>query len=102
MIFAIKLRSGFFKTHPYYLTIDPGRLVLTPQEGRELGLLVLEADDLLSISVIQRSARVRELEIISREDVFLGSFLTQADLEEAARLLAREFRSKFSLQYDPV
>ncbi|MDD4775356.1 MAG: hypothetical protein PHG75_02510 [Syntrophomonas sp.] len=102
MIFAIKLRSGFFKTRPYYLNIDPGRLVLTPQEGREFGRLVLEADDLISISVIQRSARVRELEIISREGTFLGSFINQADLEEAARLLAREFGAKFSLQYNPV
>ena len=43
MTFDIKLKTGFFKTRSYYLTIGQGRLVLTPQDDPDDSPLVINA-----------------------------------------------------------
>ncbi len=98
MTFEIKVRSGFFKTETWYLNLRPGQLTMTPQDGDLSRRRVISQEEVQSICIIQHNSRVGDLEIVSQDATYLGSFTVPGDMEEAARILARMFRSRFSLQ----
>ena len=95
MTFEIKLKVGFFKTQPYDLVIRLGQIILTPQEDQEYGSLVIEDKELQSVSITRRKLHSMELEIVAHSIVLIGSFASQTDMEEAAKILSREFKDKF-------
>ncbi len=99
MTFAIKLKSGFFRTESWFLTLSPGQLIMTPQDGDVNRRRVIGQEDVQSICIIRHSSRVGDLEIVSREGNYVCSFTAPGDMEEAARILAGDFRSRFSMQF---
>jgi len=94
MTFDIKLKTGFFKTRSYYLTIGQGRLVLTPQDDSDDSPLVINAHQLQSIYLT-----AGEFEIIA-DSIYTGSFGPQTNLNQLSYLLATEFGDKFSVQFE--
>jgi hypothetical protein len=94
LTFDVKLKTGFFKTRSYSLTIGPGQLVLTPQDGSDDSPLVIDAHDLQSIYLT-----AGEFEIIAGV-IYTGSFAPHTNLNQLSYLLATEFSEKFIVQYE--
>lgn len=100
MTFEIKLKSGFFRTESWFLTLSPGQLIMTPQDGDFHRRRVTNQEEVQSICIIRHNSRVGDLEIVSRDGTWVGSFTVPGDMEEAARILAGEYRSRFSMQFN--
>lgn len=100
MTFVIKIKSGFFKTESWFLTLSPGQLIIAPQDGDSNRRRVIGQDEVQSICIIRHNSRLGDLEIVSRDRTYVGSFTVPGDMEEAARILAGEFRSRFSMQFN--
>lgn len=98
MTFEIKVKIGFFKTQPYQLTFGPGQIILTPLEDIDNGLLVMEGRDLKSVSIMRRNLTSGEIEIVTHSNTFIGSFNSQRDLEDVAKILSKEFSAIFTFQ----
>lgn len=94
MTFSIKLKTGFFRTQSYFLTIDQGQIILTPQEGKEKDPLIIDVHTIQSISLT-----AGELEIIT-DVIYGGVFSPQTDLKQLSNLLGTEFGEKFTIHYE--
>ena len=95
MTFEIKVKVGFFKTQPYQLTFGPGQIILTPLEDIDNGLLVIKGQDLKSVSIMRRMPS-GEIEIATHSNTFIGTFNSQSDLEDVAKILSKGFSAKFT------
>ena len=95
MMFEIRLKAGFFKTQVYCLTAGSGQIILTPQEDDGRKRVIINEDELQSISIIGRIRPYTELEIVSLTDIYVGSLAAQTDLKKLAINLDREFGAKF-------
>ena len=99
MSYLLKLKSGFFKTHPYILILAKKQIRLTPliqdiPEGGELNQIVINDSDIISISLNQKKAKVMELEIFSQQGSYQGIFAANTNFEELLGLFIEEFGRK--------
>lgn len=95
MTFEIKMKEGFFKTQTYYLTIETGKIILTPQDDSDSRHLVIEEQELRSISITSTNMTLGELEITTRDNTYIGSLTSHNELGEIAKHFAQEFGEKF-------
>ncbi|NLB54004.1 MAG: hypothetical protein GX808_13855 [Syntrophomonadaceae bacterium] len=98
MIIEIKMKEGFFKTQPYYMTIETGKIILTPQDDSDSKRLVIEEQELRSVSITSTNMTLGELEITTRDHIYIGNLTSHNDLGEIANHFAREFGEKFVFQ----
>lgn len=98
LIYKIKLRTGFFKTQPYDLTIGQGQIILTPQENHANGRLVINEEDLKSICITRRNGSAGELEIITESNIYIASLIDQTYQEVLSNVLTNEFGCKLIFQ----
>ncbi len=99
MNLEIKLKAGFFKTQDYYLTLEAERIILNPRDDMERERLVIEEKELKSFSIITRNYDSGELEIITDNNIYTGSFSSCTDWEELFRGFAQEFGDKFIFRH---
>lgn len=97
LTFEIRLKAGFFKTQVYYLTVGSGQIVLTPLERDGNDRVVINGDELQSVSMMNRGNHA-ELEIVASTNIYVGSLAAQTDIKKLAGNLDREFGAKFVLQ----
>lgn len=102
MTFEIKIKAGFFKKQPYYLTIETGQIILTPQSEAENGRVVIDDKDLKAVSIISKNMNSSEMEIITYSNTYIGSINLQTGMEEITKKLAQEFGSKFIFQHGNI
>lgn len=103
MNFAIKLKAGFFKTRDYFLNINGDMITLTPQDGSAEGTQVIEKDGLKSFSIVTWNSGAGEVEIVTRDNIYIGSFFYHnADLDELFRGLALELGDKFIFRHGNI
>ncbi len=98
MTFKIKFKAGFFKTELYYLSIEAGKIIMLPQGYEAEDFLVIDGEELLSVSIMSRNLISGEMEIVTRSNTYIGIFDSPADLEEMAKIFAQEFGAKFTFQ----
>lgn len=96
--YEIKLKEGFFKTQVYYLTVGSGQIILTPQEHDDKDQVVINGDELQSVSIMSRNRTSPELEIVTSTNIYDGNLSAQIDLKKLAGDLDQEFGLKFVLQ----
>ncbi|AFQ43778.1 hypothetical protein [Desulfosporosinus meridiei] len=97
LTFKIKLKTGFFKTQPYDLTLGKGEIILTPLEDNDGSCLVIKGEDLQAIWINIRNVSA-ELEIMTVTNSYIASFTDHTCLEEVSIVLAKEFGGKVTLQ----
>ena len=96
MTYEIRLKRGFFKTQPYYLTIASGQIILTPKELLGDKRLVIRDSDLTSICVT-RTKTSGEIEIVTPQDTYVGHFVPPIDFVELGQVFTAAFGRKFAL-----
>ena len=95
MTFEIKMKEGFFKTKPNYVTIETGKIILTPQDDSDFRRLVIEELELRSISITGTNMTPCELEITNRKNTYIGSLTSRNGMGEIVNCFAQEFGEKF-------
>lgn len=96
MIIKIKLKTGYFKTQLYKLSISEGNITLTPL-GNKGDNILIENNKLKSIGYIKRGNRVGELEIISDDVIYTGVLEEKDNFPELYQIFTKEFGNKFTL-----
>lgn len=98
MTFLIKLKTGFFKTKLYYLTVEDRQVVMVPTEASENERLVIPEKDLCSVTITRKNITSGELEIIVNDNIYFGNFTYLPILDEVVNAFAYEFGDKFIYQ----
>lgn len=98
MTFEIRLKAGFFKTQAYYLTVGSGQIIMTPQENDGKERVVINKDELQSVSLMSRNWTSAEMEIVTPTNIYVGSLAEPTDLKKLASNLEQEFGAKYVLQ----
>lgn len=98
MTFLIRLKTGFFKTKLYYLTVEDRQVIMVPKEADENERLVIPEKDLCSVTITRKNTTSGELEIIVNNNIYYGSFTYLPILDEAVNIFAGEFGDKFIYQ----
>ncbi len=80
MIYEFRLKTGFFETKLYNLSIKDQRITILDNEEE---LIVIDDDDLLCVSVTEKNHI--EIEIQTKTNVYSGTISTAA--ASASRLL---------------
>lgn len=96
MPFAIKFKVGFFKTKIYELDVQKGQIVLKPQEGNGENC-VIKHEEIESVSFISKDTKNVEIEIVTRNDIYLGSVIPGVDIGELEKIMAKELGPKLAL-----
>lgn len=95
MMLDFKLKTGFFKTEQYILAIDTSQLILTPKKDGETHRIVINDNDITTITIIKRGSRLIELEIVSKIGIYIGTLESNSKIDEIIFLLRKEFGRKF-------
>lgn len=93
MTFEIKLKTGFFKTQCYYLTVGHRQILLTPREA-DNEKFIIDDNELISICIFKKSCQTGEFEIITQSRVYIVNFAIQTNLEEVCQSFVKEFDNK--------
>lgn len=92
LTFAIKLKTGFFKTQPFFLTISQGRIILESLEDPIQGRIIIGEEDLESVCLIRRrNPATVELEIMTVFGSYVAGLSESVSCEELTRAFNEEF-----------
>lgn len=96
MTFKIKLKVGFFKTKPYELSVNKGQIALIPLEENE-NVILINNSELQSVNFITKDIRGGEIEIITKDDIYIGSLVVSNEFKELEKVLSKELGHKIIL-----
>ncbi|MEW6573771.1 MAG: hypothetical protein AB1374_09085 [Bacillota bacterium] len=92
--FNINLRTGFFKTEPYTVSVSREALTFTRAGGIEgAEQFMISCRDVQSVVIL--GSFPAELEIRTEKGVFTGTFQKPADMDAAAAALRAVFGKRF-------
>lgn len=93
MIYEIRLRTGFFETTSYTFMIKKNQIVLSPlsADGKTKDITICDAS---IVSVLLRKKKNPELEIQTKDKVYLGTLGTKIDLSQVFQVLKKELNTK--------
>jgi hypothetical protein len=97
MILNIKLRAGFFKTLSYCLTIGRRKIFLTPHDP-DNEEYIIDEQELISVCIYKKSSQTGEIEITTKNCIYIGNFILQTNLEEVFHSFSKEFGDKIYYQ----
>jgi len=90
----IKLRTGFFKTELYNLSIYDDKIVLVPKENTVLREIVITNEDLNFISLVNKGTDFFEIEIYTQQGMFIGNISASYNSKKLLRILIEKFDGK--------
>lgn len=97
MSWQIKLKTGFFETKPYRLTVSPQAIGLLPQDKAQ-NAITIAGEQLLCVSLTRQAKDKAELEIRTGRSVYICSLLSADDISGAEAALKAAFDRKL-IQY---
>lgn len=92
-VYEIKLKTGFFKTELYNLSVYNERITLESKEKCEVQSKVFHDKDIYFICIVKKNTGIFEIEINARQGTFIG-VLSCPGLEKLFYILKSEFNSK--------
>lgn len=98
LTFDVKLKEGFFKTGRYKLTIGQKQILLSPQEDLENDRIIISDKILKSVFISHRNLVSGEFEIITQDNIYVGTFTPQTNMEKVYQSFIKEFSNKIVLQ----
>lgn len=93
MSWQIKLKTGFFETKPYRLTVSPHAIRLSPQDNAQ-NAITIAGEQLLCVSLTRQAKDKAELEIRTGRSVYICSLLSADDISGAEAALKAAFDRK--------
>lgn len=93
LMFKIKLKTGFFKKEPYLLILEDEELILRQEEINKAEEFRIKNSEIQSITIATENSF--EIEIITGKQSFIGEFLDENEVSEAAVQLNLFFGKKF-------
>lgn len=98
MSYSIKLKSGFFKTLKYRLSVEEDQLILKPELSEGYDLISIKNDDVLELGLIRYPGGRIEFEIIATGTYYFGCLSPETDLEVLMGILRKSFGRRFSIE----
>lgn len=98
MGFKFRMKTGFYETKMYDLTIRKGGLVLSPTELEDL-LITIPEENILNIS-LKGSEKFIEVEIQTNKKDYQGLLVNKADYELLLEQLKENISKKIICEYN--
>lgn len=98
MSYPIKLKSGFFKTLKYTMSVEEEELILNPELSEDLDLIAIKNEDVLELGFIRYPGGRIEFEIITTAAYYFGCISPETDLEALVRKLKKSFGRRLSIE----
>lgn len=92
MEYRIKIKTGFFKTTIYLLSIRKGSIQLTPLNNPSNESIHIDEQDLIKIRLSQ--SKFSTLEIKTKDRTILGTFHEKQNLQNIHQELQKSIKSK--------
>lgn len=89
MSFPIRLKTGFFETMAYSLSVVPGGIRLDPADGRPGVAVVIAGAEIAAIALSRKTPPA--IEIQTREKAFFGTLTNEIDREKLESDLCKAF-----------
>lgn len=93
-VYELKLKTGFFKTELYNLSVCNEQITLEQKENKGLERFILHNRDIYLISIVKKKANTYEIEINAQQGAFVGILFSNSNLEELFYTLKKEFDGK--------
>ncbi|NPV91260.1 MAG: hypothetical protein HPY50_10875 [Firmicutes bacterium] len=87
MGYEIRLKTGFFETRRYHLSVIEEQLILSPVENSAEAKIIIPSDDILEIILTKK--RIPEIKVQARDKSYDGVFTAGTDFDEVCGLLKR-------------
>ena len=97
MELIVRMKTGFFEKTPYRLEAVEKGLRLTPVNADSAERIVLEQEDILSVTLTERKSP--ELEIQTRDTVYAGTLEEGYPFSEAVSYLNENLNVKITCEY---
>ena len=97
MELIVRMKTGFFEKTPYRLEVMEKKLLLIPIQAEVAERIVLEKEEILSVTLSQRKSP--EMEIQTRDTVYVGVFEEGVAFEGAANYLKKNLNTKIICEY---
>jgi len=94
MVYEVKLKTGFFETTSYKLSISESSIVLSPANSGKNKEFSITDEHLVSLEIT--SNKHTEIEIITLNEFFTCTFLKNPDISELIIVLKDNFNKKIS------
>jgi len=98
MTYEIKLKTGFFKTEEYILDVSKTQTTLTPKDKLETSNIVIEASELISLTITKGKNYLTEFEIHSRDCTYTGIIDRRYSFDQLIYDFTKELGDKFIFQ----
>lgn len=98
MNYQVKLKSGFFKTLKYKMTVEEDELILKPELREGFDLIAIRNEDVLELGFIRYPGGKLEFEIITTGAYYFGYISPDNDTEELIRVLKNSFGKRLSVE----
>ena len=92
MSYQVKLKTGFYETTLYDLSLSQDKIQFIPLENTEKEVITIKSDDLITITLTKRTHS--EIEVLARNRIFTGTFIQDPDLRELQKTLKKYINTK--------
>ncbi len=90
----IRIKTGFYATEPYELTVENGIITMTPKLSSGISRISVTEDELFSLSISIKKRKHPYFELSSKNGDYEGHFCTARGLDRLIGNLRRQFRQK--------
>ncbi|WP_409227932.1 hypothetical protein [Gudongella sp. SC589] len=98
MSYQVKLKSGFFKTLRYRMSIEEDQLILRPELPEGFDLIAIKNEDVLELGFIRFPGGRIEFEIITTGAYYFGCISPETDLDVLIQALKKSFGRRLSVE----
>lgn len=91
MQFRLKMKTGFYKTTCYALSIFDGGIQLLPAEDKTREIIRVMQEDLIAVTLMREKRS--EIQIKTRDQIFAGTFIDNFDLRDVQHELRKHISS---------
>jgi len=98
MSYPIKLKSGFFKTLKYRLSVEEDQLMLKPELSEGFDLIAIKNGDVLELGLIRYPGGRIEFEIITTGAYYFGCISPETDFDVLVGILKKSFGRRLSIE----
>lgn len=92
MSYEIKLRTGFFESSLFSLSVSPGLIQFIPIESTDKSSIIINEKDLVAITLLKN--KTGEIDIETYNQILTGTFTKKIDLKKVVKDFKKNINKK--------
>lgn len=97
MVFLIKLKTGFFETKFCTMSVMNKRIKIFFEDDLDQNEIIIPEEELLSIAIFSKKGKNTEIEIHTKEKIYVGNYIENRSKDEVINTLVDAFDAKVAV-----